>query len=584
MSGYTPIDLGLNDAIRKIANGSLQLPDFQRDFVWRRAEQKALIDSLQKGYPVGALLFLKVKTGGESPFGAVTFNSVELPKTVDEGLAPLEYLVLDGQQRLTSSFQAFSKDCRSSNVYCVNLRSLHQAVIDKKQIDLSEFIESKKRPLLLDSLLEKDLMALPLISEGRADFRTKMRQYAIKLAEKPENETFAEFLQIEFQTLMDAFFDYKFPCVVLPENLDLDAVANVFTKLNSSGVSLSAFDLCVSRLYPRGVRLRELWNTVKDNSGVAIMDTDGTGILQTIHLISGKPVKKSTLVKNIVKSDIDAYWALATQGFAALEEHLNKIGIYSRKTLPYDAVGPSLVAALHSLPKASNPAENQTRQMRITQFILQTAFSLRYTEGSDAKKEVDYPALKIWLGGGAKPEFLTPVQWSETLSTAKNSGARYNAFLALLNHKKPKDLIEVGKVLGLDNGETQAEIHHIFPRAWIKNQGLDPKIADRAFNMTFLSPKSNKHISDKSPSKYLKEKIELDKELVSEDVAWQNLRLMMAEHFIDSSCLEALLADDYEAFLVARANVLKEKLILLGVDVSTITNDVTEDDPEELEE
>jgi uncharacterized protein with ParB-like and HNH nuclease domain len=299
MSGYASIDLGLSDAIKKIANGSLQLPDFQRDFVWRRVEQKALIDSLQKGYPVGALLFLKVKAGGESPFGAVAFNSVVLPKTAEEGLVPLEYLVLDGQQRLTSSFQAFSKNSRGANVYCVNLRSLHQAVVDKKNIDLSEYIESKKRPILLDSLLEKDLMPLPLISEGRADFRSKMRQFAIKLAQKPENEDFADFLQDEFQTLMDTFFDYKFPCVVLPENLDLDAVANVFTKLNSSGVSLSAFDLCVSRLFPRGVQLRDLWNAVKDNPGVAIMDTDGTGILQTIHLISGKPVKKSTLVKNI---------------------------------------------------------------------------------------------------------------------------------------------------------------------------------------------------------------------------------------------------------------------------------------------
>ncbi len=584
MSGYASIDLSLSDAIKRIGNGSLQLPDFQRDFVWRRVEQKALIDSLQKGYPVGALLFLKVRPGGESPFGAVPFNSAALPKTPEDGLVPLEHLVLDGQQRLTSSFQAFSKESRGTTVYCVNLRSLHQAFVEKRIIDLSDYIDSKKRPILLDSLLEKDLMPLPLISEGRADFRTKLRQYAIKLAEKPENKDFAEFLQDDFQTLMDTFFDYKFPCVVLPEDLDLDAVANVFTKLNSSGVSLSAFDLCVSRLYPRGVRLRDLWNAVKDNSGVAIMDTDGTGVLQTIHLISGKPVKKSTLVKNIEKVDIDAYWLAATQGFAALEVHLNKIGIYSRKTLPYDAVGPSLVATLHALPKALTPPENQTRQARITQFILQTAFSLRYTEGSDAKKEIDYPALKTWLGGGVKPDFLTPVQWSDAITSTKNSGARFNALLALLNNRKPKDLIEVGKVLGLDNGETQAEIHHVFPRAWIRNQGFDSKIADRALNMTFLSAESNKFITDKAPSVYLKEKIELDKKLVSEDVAWQNLRNMLADHFIDNNCLEALLADDYEKFLSARANVLRENLTLLGVDVSVVAASAIDEESEDSEE
>jgi hypothetical protein len=156
--------------------------------------------------------------------------------------------------------------------------------------------------------------------------------------------------------------------------------------------------------------------------------------------------------------------------------------------------------------------------------------------------------------------------------------------LALLNNRKPKDLIEVGKVLGLDNGETQAEIHHVFPRAWIRNQGFDSKIADRALNMTFLSAESNKFITDKAPSVYLKEKIELDKKLVSEDVAWQNLRNMLADHFIDNNCLEALLADDYEKFLSARANVLRENLTLLGVDVSVVAASAIDEESEDSEE
>jgi hypothetical protein len=59
---------------------------------------------------------------------------------------------------------------------------------------------------------------------------------------------------------------------------------------------------------------------------------------------------------------------------------------------------------------------------------------------------------------------------------------------------------------------------------------------------------------------------------------------MLADHFIDNDCLDALLADDYEKFLTARANVLRQTLTLLGVEVSVIAATRTDEDPEEAEE
>lgn len=101
MAGSTfqtnPYDLSklLEDCHR----GVLQLPDFQRSWVWDEDRIKSLIASLSRAFPVGALMTLD--TGGE-----VNFK----PRPV-EG-APIEAksasphsLLLDGQQRMTSLYQ-----------------------------------------------------------------------------------------------------------------------------------------------------------------------------------------------------------------------------------------------------------------------------------------------------------------------------------------------------------------------------------------------------------------------------------------------------------------------------------------------
>src|SRR5262245_36709369 len=92
----------LNDILRDVHEGKLQLPDFQRDYVWGDADVRGLIASIARGFPVGALLTLQ--TGGE-----VAFKPRPLAGVPVQEVQPSE-LLLDGQQRMTSLYQAaFSK-------------------------------------------------------------------------------------------------------------------------------------------------------------------------------------------------------------------------------------------------------------------------------------------------------------------------------------------------------------------------------------------------------------------------------------------------------------------------------------------
>src|SRR6202011_4222534 len=83
-----------------IGNRERSLPDFQRSFVWDSAATRELIVSIIRGFPAGNLLLLR---GGSDVF---------LPRAVEEapplnGHEPAS-LVLDGQQRLSSLYQAFA--------------------------------------------------------------------------------------------------------------------------------------------------------------------------------------------------------------------------------------------------------------------------------------------------------------------------------------------------------------------------------------------------------------------------------------------------------------------------------------------
>ncbi|AEA62446.1 DUF262 domain-containing protein [Burkholderia gladioli] len=86
----------LKDVLDGIAAGQIQLPDFQRGWVWDDNHIRSLIASLSLSYPIGAVMFLEA---GGVPFKPRLFAGVHLqpapkPKT----------LVLDGQQRLTSMY------------------------------------------------------------------------------------------------------------------------------------------------------------------------------------------------------------------------------------------------------------------------------------------------------------------------------------------------------------------------------------------------------------------------------------------------------------------------------------------------
>lgn len=99
-SSFTTNPRKLSALLQDCHEGTMQLPDFQRSWVWDEERICSLIASISQSFPVGALMTLE--TGGDVEFkprpieGASAAAASAKPKS----------LILDGQQRMTSLYQS----------------------------------------------------------------------------------------------------------------------------------------------------------------------------------------------------------------------------------------------------------------------------------------------------------------------------------------------------------------------------------------------------------------------------------------------------------------------------------------------
>jgi Protein of unknown function DUF262 len=102
MSSFDSTKIALPDIIKDITLGKIQLPDFQRGWVWDDGHVRSLLVSIARSFPVGAVMLLEM--GGDVRFQVRPIENV----TFDGRVASPEKLILDGQQRLTSLTQVLA--------------------------------------------------------------------------------------------------------------------------------------------------------------------------------------------------------------------------------------------------------------------------------------------------------------------------------------------------------------------------------------------------------------------------------------------------------------------------------------------
>lgn len=323
------------------------LPEIQRQFVWDQNAIIELMESIILDYPIGCFIFWKVdkKTINEEKPNLYEF-SYDYDPRVDQKVVNYSilnnkpnYIVLDGQQRITSLFIAFKgsyiykrkykkRNNDSSYIDTFLYFNLNYSENDEdqkmfcfKENDEEGFYKIKN---IIDfdseKLLEKDLKNKKL--------NNKSIEYLVKLYKRIKDE---ENPIIQFFCITDK---------------SQDKALDIFVKVNSSGIHLTKTDLLFSKLISsnawKGKNSRKLIERkIKDVNSRNTFNFDKSYFIRLcIYLVGGDiAFKISSLNNNIVNKIIDN-WNNICDSFSKMAEVLESIGISDEFITSYNSTIP----------------------------------------------------------------------------------------------------------------------------------------------------------------------------------------------------------------------------------------------------
>lgn len=340
-------DRPLTDLMKAVDKGTVQLPDFQRDWVWDDARIKALLISVIHNFPVGALMFLDY--GNKN----IHFKHRPIEGSPANPDAIPDELILDGQQRLTSLYNA---------LYCKH--PVHTKTDKGKTIDRYYYLDIEKALIqgiededIIISVPETKLVTSDFGRKIEKDLTTRQGEFMHKLfplniilnsieEQRWQNEYYAyynydptiiqQFTEL-FSKIILTTQNYHMPVIVLDKETPKEAVCLVFENVNTGGVSLTVFELVTAIFAMDDFHLRKDWEQRKKKyfSDDLLNVITATDFLTTLTLLSsfkaGKTV--SCKKKDVLALPLVTYKQYADdlcEGFHIAAKLLREERIFSR--------------------------------------------------------------------------------------------------------------------------------------------------------------------------------------------------------------------------------------------------------------
>ena len=261
-----PIDLF--ELLQHCDSGEIQLPDFQRSWVWDEERIKSLIASVSRAFPVGALMTLA--TGG-----SVNFKPRPVEGAPDEAKrAQPASLLLDGQQRMTSLYQVTIRNRVVETVTPKNKRVKRWFYIDiQKAMDPTADREEAIVGVPEDRIIRTDFGREVIL-----DLSTSVREYEQQMFpvtqvfdwdawqdgfdqfwKGDQHEDLRQGFRAFKRAVLENFKQYRVPVIALDRSTTKEAVCVVFEKVNTGGKPLDAFELVTAMYAASGHELRRDW-------------------------------------------------------------------------------------------------------------------------------------------------------------------------------------------------------------------------------------------------------------------------------------------------------------------------------------
>lgn len=596
-----PDHISLNSLLNQLKEGRFVIPDFQRDFEWRPWDIRDLIRSIFLDYYIGSLLLWKGKSENFSMLSCEHVYGFGGSKNAPyNDIGKPEYIVLDGQQRLTALYYALFSP--SINLPGRASRAAYYVQVDRfmaEEYDQAfnyDWISKKFAKILENEDLQFESHIFPLskFTEGTYGLSNWLQHYETYWQKKLEVVLAAnsseEEIEIARKVAEDAADfgivvkslsdEYQISYIELDRDIGLDKVCDIFTQINSKGVQLDVFDLINALLKPKGVQLKSMWRKASDQLAFVESDKMNVYVLQVMSILrqaycsskylyfllpgQTKSIRDANGIRGeeVLISSTEQFESLWLNAVSALREairllqHPQEYGVISAKYIPYVSILPAFAAM--NAHAGSLAAENRLAAMKkVRQWYWASVFLNRYSGSVESTAARDFLDMRRWIEDpnsepGLIKEFKSRFRLLDLRKEVKRGSSVYNGIFNLLVIQGAKDWVsgKVPKHGDLDD-------HHIVPQSWGREH-LKGNEIQTILNRTPLSAETNRYvISDRLPNEYLPEWMK--KNGASE------VRTILESHFISPAAFDILLRKpftptDYDEFISERQRTFQDAI------------------------
>jgi hypothetical protein len=576
---FTSNEVPLSQMLNQAATGKLQLPDFQRGWVWDDSHIASLLASISLSYPIGAVMTLE--TGNpDVRFLPRPLEGVELSTSKEPGL-----LLLDGQQRITSLYFALksrdpvpTRDARGASLkrhYYADINVCINPDADREYDGIIGVPGDKRittdfgREVLLDlstraSEIDAEMFPLDIVLDP-----VQTSQWSMAYAQTgPGNQTerMEKWNQFILSLIMP-FQTYQVPTIQLVKETPKEAVCQVFEKVNTGGVSLSVFELLTATYAVDDFRLRDDWAGRRERFSKhrLLGRFEATDFLQVVTLLatyerrssyieSASSSEKAPAVsckrRDVLRLRLDEYkkWTeLSTTALERAASFIHHEHVFSDRDLPYATQLVPLAAIMALL---GDLVDTDPNLQRLRQWYWCGVLGEMYGGSTETRFANDVQDVVAWLtGDGREPRTVREAQFQadRLLTLRSRNSAAYKGLYALQMKRGGRDFRTGDAIDAIAYYDDNIEIHHIFPKRWCDEKKYEPAIADCIVNKTAIDAHTNRRIGGSAPSAYLQRIESVD------GMDPQDLDAILRSHAIDPT---ALRQDDFETFFNQRFEML----------------------------
>jgi hypothetical protein len=577
METFDSTKTGLYELLNDVDKGKIQLPDFQRGWVWDDNRIKGIIASVAKSFPIGAVMLLE--TGNPS----IRFKTKPVEGAPPSNGHEPEFLILDGQQRLTSLYQAIitNKVVKTRNAKGYEIFRWYYIDMQKamdNSFDLEEAIFSINENKIVTENIGRDVV-LDLSTEEQ-EFKNMMFPVWLVDEYNPWRMKFERYWNYdrdklmfwnEFEeTIIKGFNGYNLPVINMKKSNPKEAVCQVFEKVNTGGVSLSVFELLTASFASDDFDLKSDWKKIVEEfkNYKVLGKTSSIDIIQAITILATYERRKKMEARgdtenlpavsakrkemlNLTLYDYITYRDQVVAGFIKASKIMVENHIFNARDIPYST---QLVPMAAILAKLGNDIDNMGNKKKLMRWFWCGVFGELYGSANETRYALDLVQVVDWIqNNGAEPKSIYDANFSpsrlHTLRT-RNSAA-YKGVYAILMNEETKDWLSATKIDFSTYFAESIDIHHIFPVAWCNKNSIPRDDFDCIINKTPLSGRTNRIVSGDAPSKYL------DRIQKHAGVSDDEFNAILQSHVVEP---EYMYSDDFYGFFNDRKERILQKI------------------------